>query len=124
MTDHVGFQVRRWRDASGLTQAQLAERVGVQLITVSRWERGATNPTRKNLEAIRQATGVETMTPEERAPIYRLAERVAELERQVEEMRGTISEYIDRDSSADALRDSGDVAAAKDARRRASSGPR
>jgi len=37
----TGAEVRRLRRRLGLTQVQLAERVGVNPITVSRWERGA-----------------------------------------------------------------------------------
>jgi len=32
--------LRRWRECSGLSQAQVAERLGILQSTVSRWERG------------------------------------------------------------------------------------
>ncbi len=36
----TGSEVRRIRRRLGLTQTQFAKRVGVHLVTVSRWERG------------------------------------------------------------------------------------
>lgn len=33
-------ELRRWRVTRGLTQVQLAERLGVTSTTVARWERG------------------------------------------------------------------------------------
>jgi len=32
--------LRRWREESGMSQAQVAERLGILQSTVSRWERG------------------------------------------------------------------------------------
>jgi len=40
------------REAMGLTQEQLGERVGVDKLTVSRWERGALRPSEKSLQAL------------------------------------------------------------------------
>ena len=37
----TGQEVRRIRKRLGLTQAKFAKRVGVHLVTVSRWESGA-----------------------------------------------------------------------------------
>lgn len=36
-------EVRRIRERLGLTQAELAARIGVHTMTVSRWERGVVN---------------------------------------------------------------------------------
>ena len=36
-----GMNLKEWREARGLTQAQLARLLGVDNITISRWERGA-----------------------------------------------------------------------------------
>src|SRR4051812_43922459 len=47
-----GF-IRTLREALGLTQAVFGERVGVNKLTVSRWERGALRPGAKSLRAIR-----------------------------------------------------------------------
>ena len=40
------------REALGLTQQEFGERVGVDKMTVSRWERGALRPSDQSLEAI------------------------------------------------------------------------
>jgi transcriptional regulator with XRE-family HTH domain len=34
--------LKEWREARNLTQSQLARLLGVETLTVSRWERGAT----------------------------------------------------------------------------------
>lgn len=41
------------REALGLTQQELAQRLGVNKLTVSRWERGALRPGPTSLQAIR-----------------------------------------------------------------------
>lgn len=33
-----------WREAKGLTQAQLAQEIGVRVATIGDWERGASDP--------------------------------------------------------------------------------
>lgn len=40
------------REALGLTQVEFAERIGVDSMTVSRWERGQLHPSKQSLEAI------------------------------------------------------------------------
>lgn len=35
------MDLKSWRESRGLTQAQLARRLGVDQMTVSRWERGS-----------------------------------------------------------------------------------
>lgn len=48
------------REAMGLTQVELAERIGVDSMTVSRWERGAVKPgpaAVKALDKLRRAAG-------------------------------------------------------------------
>ncbi len=42
----------RLREALGLTQTQFGERIGVDKMTVYRWERGMIRPSRKAVEAI------------------------------------------------------------------------
>ena len=42
------------REAAGLTQAELARRVGVNKLTVSRWERGAMRPSADSARALRR----------------------------------------------------------------------
>lgn len=50
-------RIRRAREAAKLTQSGLAERVGVQPMQVSRWERGEAEPRSSNLEDIAIACG-------------------------------------------------------------------
>lgn len=45
------------REARGLTQEQLANRLETTAMTVSRWERGATSVTTGTLQAIAEALG-------------------------------------------------------------------
>ena len=45
------------RTKAGLTQAELAERMGTKQPYVARLEAGTTNPSRKTLERIAEATG-------------------------------------------------------------------
>jgi len=56
----VGRNIKERRSALGLTQAQLAERLGVDTETLSRFERGKHAPTLKNL--IRLAGLLQTTT--------------------------------------------------------------
>ena len=47
-----GDWLRRYRDAAGISQEDLADRVGCRALSVSRWERGVAMPSRRMLEAI------------------------------------------------------------------------
>lgn len=42
----IRVYLAEWREDRGLTQVQLAERLGVTDMTVSRWERACANPAR------------------------------------------------------------------------------
>jgi hypothetical protein len=42
------------REGLGLTQAEFGERLGVDKMTVSRWERGALRPSDQSIQAIEQ----------------------------------------------------------------------
>jgi len=48
----LGRRISERRDAFGWTQAQLAERVGVDTETISRFERGAAMPSLARLQAV------------------------------------------------------------------------
>jgi transcriptional regulator with XRE-family HTH domain len=37
-------ELKKWRERHGLTQAELARALGVDVVTVSRWERGDRTP--------------------------------------------------------------------------------
>jgi transcriptional regulator with XRE-family HTH domain len=63
----VGGRLRTARRSAGLTQKQLAEELGVEAITVSRWERGATSPSLPRLRRIAELTGT-TVSDLVRAP--------------------------------------------------------
>lgn len=54
----VGNNVRRLRLAAGLSQAELAERMGVDRAYISGLEQGARNPTIVTLWHVSQALGV------------------------------------------------------------------
>jgi transcriptional regulator with XRE-family HTH domain len=54
-----GRRLRELREAAGLTQQALAERVGVKWETISRWERGDREPNWSNILGLAQALGVD-----------------------------------------------------------------
>lgn len=51
-------RLRELRGAAGLTQEQLAERVGVKRDAIARWERGTREPSWSNVVALADALGV------------------------------------------------------------------
>ena len=61
--DHyiTGTTIRRLRENHGLTQAQLAERIGVSSKTVSKWETAKGLPDITLLEPLAEALGVSVM---------------------------------------------------------------
>lgn len=58
--EDFGERLKRLRKAAGLTQAALAERAGVSLNSVSRWEIGDRQPSWESVVALSKALGVET----------------------------------------------------------------
>lgn len=50
--------LKTWRDDQKLTQEQAGERVGVDAMTFSRWERGVHLPRKKLWPKIKEATGI------------------------------------------------------------------
>ena len=58
----IGKNIKRCRTGLGLTQDQLAERLYVTRQTVSSWERGASQPSVQQLEAIAEALETDPMT--------------------------------------------------------------
>lgn len=75
--------IRVIRKRAGLTQAQLAERAGVNQHHISRWETGQVRPGRENLERVADALGV---LPWE----LHLAQELVERQKAVEE---AVAEY-------------------------------
>jgi transcriptional regulator with XRE-family HTH domain len=57
MNGGVGKRLRIARRSAGLTQRELAERLDVEPITVSRWERGVTSPSLPRLMRVAELTG-------------------------------------------------------------------
>jgi transcriptional regulator with XRE-family HTH domain len=53
----LGEAIRAARESAGLTQRQLAARLGCESIKVSRWERGANEPRIDTLREIAAALG-------------------------------------------------------------------
>ncbi|HMO50673.1 MAG TPA: helix-turn-helix transcriptional regulator [Kiritimatiellia bacterium] len=62
--DHIllalGLNVRRMREANGLTQEVLAEKAGLDQTYISGIERGLRNPGIKNVARIAKALGITT----------------------------------------------------------------
>ena len=54
----VGERIRKFRGEKGMTQKELSEKAGVELSALQRYERGACVPTRKTLERLAQALGL------------------------------------------------------------------
>ena len=52
-------KIRALREAKGLSQAELAEALGLDQTTVSAWERGVSEPTVFNLRRLADLLGVE-----------------------------------------------------------------
>lgn len=55
--EDLGIELGRARRAAGMTQAQLAEKCGIQQAALSRIEHGKGNPTLETLEAIARGVG-------------------------------------------------------------------
>jgi ribosome-binding protein aMBF1 (putative translation factor) len=55
----IGREVRRQREAAGLTQQQLADRAGMTQSVVARLEAGGTEPTLATLDRVARARGWE-----------------------------------------------------------------
>lgn len=83
----VGGRLRTVRRSAGLTQKQLAEQLGVESITVSRWERGATMPSLARLRRIAELTET-TVSDLVQAP-HSHVEHALELEALREELAET-----------------------------------
>jgi transcriptional regulator with XRE-family HTH domain len=52
MRTNLANRLRKGRDVAGLTQAELAEQLGVTSQAVSQWERGETTPGKRNIPGI------------------------------------------------------------------------
>ena len=54
----LGRRIQEARKAAGLSQESLGERLGVSRQAVSKWERGAADPSTSNLLALAKLFGV------------------------------------------------------------------
>lgn len=54
----VGERIQTWREAKGMTEKDLADRVGVTAPAVYQWERHGKHPGIKNLERAVSAFGI------------------------------------------------------------------
>lgn len=59
---NIGFgtRLRKLRDARGFTQGELAERVGIELVQISRYERGQALPNAETLVSLAEVLKTET----------------------------------------------------------------
>lgn len=58
----LGARIRRYREARGLHQTELAALLGVRASSVCDWERGHTTPKIERLPALANALGCEITT--------------------------------------------------------------
>ncbi len=91
----VGGRLRTARRSVGLTQKQLAEELGVESITVSRWERGVTAPSLARLRRIAEITET-TVSDLVRAPDAATAHAVelAALREELAETRELVNRVV------------------------------
>jgi transcriptional regulator with XRE-family HTH domain len=113
----VGGRLRTARRSAGLTQKELGEALGVEAITVSRWERGVTTPSLPRLRRIAEITET-TVSDLVRAPdaasahaveLAALREELAETRAVVDRVARTLDQLARPRSapgSASASRDS------------------
>lgn len=59
LTNRIGANLKAARKSAGLTQRQLAERIGTDSFQVSRWERGANRPQDETLSALAETLGMD-----------------------------------------------------------------
>lgn len=61
LRQRVGANIQRAREAAGLTQEELAEAIGKQQPTISRWEMGVSSPPYSVLIRLAQALDVDVV---------------------------------------------------------------
>lgn len=55
VSSHPPAKLRQWRKHRNLSQEELAEKIGVEKVTISRWERGQRGLTLTTLESLAEA---------------------------------------------------------------------
>lgn len=56
-TTILGSRIRQARRQAGLSQSQLAAKIGAHVTSVSDWERGVNEPSVRHMTSIAEATG-------------------------------------------------------------------
>jgi transcriptional regulator with XRE-family HTH domain len=113
-TPTVGARLRAARRGAGLTQKQLAQALGVDSITVSRWERGVTSPSLPRLGRIAELTATSIgdlvrnadAATADAAELAAIREELAETRELVARVAHALERLAPPQSSADALRGS------------------
>jgi len=55
---NIGNQIRHFRKQQGITQEELAQKIGVRQYSIARWEKGHNNPTPEKIGKIAEVLGV------------------------------------------------------------------
>lgn len=94
--DTFGDELRRAREAAGLSQRALGDVLGVSGSAVGEWERGESQPTREKVPTIEQALGVEegTLAALLGEDGRTLREDFADLQEQVRQQSQQIAEIL------------------------------
>ena len=58
MSENFGARLKALRKKAGLTQSQLADKIGVSLLTLFRWEKNERQPRVEDVKALAKALGV------------------------------------------------------------------
>jgi transcriptional regulator with XRE-family HTH domain len=110
-TPAVGARLRAARRGAGLTQKQLAQALGVDSITVSRWERGVNSPSLPRLARIAELTATSIgdlvrnadAATAEAAELSAIREELAETKELVERVAQALERLAQPRSSACSL---------------------
>jgi transcriptional regulator with XRE-family HTH domain len=79
----LSARIREARGERGLTQDEVARRVGVTVRAYQRWEEGASMPHRRNLDRLREVLGVDRSEPPHiEGPVENRFDRLEELVQQ------------------------------------------
>ena len=104
----AGDGLKAMRETRGITQQQLAERLGIHMSTVSAWEQGRNRPSRTNVLRLEESLGLDGellreygyagVTPfdEMRAQLEDLTDQVTRLTAHVMRIQTELDEFRDR----------------------------
>ncbi len=62
MENKFGTRIKELRDASGMTQTELAERIGVSKSVISAYEKGIRNPSHKVIQSVAEVFGTSVLS--------------------------------------------------------------